>query len=128
MVEKVVIKCFETEEKFIEHLVKCGSKIEDILESLVHEKAHAKRARELGYTNIQYGFRIISDNKTKKIIDFRYLTQVEGVTPEDAIEIAKAPEDSSNLDERVIEIARISSALDKIGYPKGYIPLGYVEK
>ena len=127
MIEKVVFKYFETEEEFINHLIKCGSKIEDILKGLVHEKAHAKRARELGYTNVQYGFRIISDTKTKRILDFRYLTNVEGVTTKDAIEIARATEDPSDLDEKVCEIAQVISALDDVGYPMGYIPKDYKE-
>ncbi|MEK6897757.1 MAG: hypothetical protein AABX28_00180 [Nanoarchaeota archaeon] len=126
MAEYVAFKYFETEEEFINHLIKCGSKLEDILEGLVHEKAHAKKARELGYTDVKYGFRITSNRG--KIIDFRYLTKVEGVTPEDAMEIAKAPEDPGKLDKRLYEIASVSSALDKIGYPKGYIPEDYIEK
>ncbi len=128
MAEHVAFKYFETEEEFINHLIKCGSKLEDILEGLVHERAHAKRAHELGYTDIKYGFRIISDTETKKITDFRYLTKVEGVTPKDAIEIAKSSEYPSEMDERVSELARVASDLDNIGYPKGYIPKDYIEK
>ena len=82
----------------------------------------------MGYTDIKYGFRIISDTETKKITEFRYLIKVEGVTPEHAIEISKTPGIPSDLDERVSESARVASILDEIGYPKGYIPEDYIEK
>lgn len=128
MAEK--FELFDTEEDLINHVIGRGATKKDLdslYEELIHEREHAKRARGLGYSNIKWGYRVVRDDQTNKVLDFRYLIQVEGVTCEDAIKISKSPEDPSDLDKKVSEIARITKALDDIGYPRGYIEEDYKE-
>ncbi|MBM3233554.1 hypothetical protein FJZ19_00495 [Candidatus Pacearchaeota archaeon] len=119
--EKTQFKYFETEEDLINYMVSIGVRKKDLLDKLTHEREHARKARELGYDDIKWGYRVIYDDKTRKVIEWRYLIKVEGVMPEDAIKIAKSPEKVSDLDEKNVETAQIVKALDDIGYPRGYI-------
>ena len=128
MVEK--FELFDTEEDLMSHAISRGATKRDLdhlCKELIHEREHARRARELGYNNIKWGYRIVRDDQTNKILEFRYLIQVEGVTPEDAIKISGSPENPSDLDKRVSEIARITKALDDVGCPRGYIEEDYKE-
>ncbi|MDP2947598.1 MAG: hypothetical protein Q8N88_05780 [Nanoarchaeota archaeon] len=88
------MKIYRSEQEFIKALDNLGLSPNQINEILEHEKAHLKKARELGY-EADFGIRQKGDNCQSPMI---VIYNFDKVLKEDLIKIISAPSDLSEGD------------------------------